>query len=319
MAKAAVIERVTSGLPADQAGLKSGDVIVECDNVPIVAPQAMTDAIYGRDPGQIIKLMAKRDGKLEEFHVKLGAAPASDTETPPGGQRFGREQIRPTPLFHKPVYRLALIGVEFADVKHNPQIKQEDWEQSMFSIGSYNKSNATGQTVYGSVNDYYHEEIPPGNFAWTDRCSIGSRQTRNARNTLTAPETTPGCFPKFSTSCWRVKGTMRHPSRFDGVAFIYAGDRLGTTRGGLFWPHKATLNYNRRRIDYLIVPEGGTRMTNISVFCHEFGHMLGLPDVCGPKIREARDWVSEVPDVSQLPNGKPQHMSAWCKERNSDG
>jgi predicted metalloprotease with PDZ domain len=31
------------------------------------------------------------------------------------------------------------------------------------------------------------------------------------------------------------------------------------------------------RISYFICPEGGKTMTSISVFCHEFGHMLGLP------------------------------------------
>lgn len=37
--------------------------------------------------------------------------------------------------------------------------------------------------------------------------------------------------------------------------------------------------HNGMRWDYLICGEGGRTMGNISVFCHEFGHMLGLPDL----------------------------------------
>ena len=37
----------------------------------------------------------------------------------------------------KPTYRLAIIGVEYPDVKHNPKITDEDWEESMFSLGTY--------------------------------------------------------------------------------------------------------------------------------------------------------------------------------------
>ena len=57
----------------------------------------------------------------------------------------------------QPSYKLAIIGVEYPDVKHNPKIKDADWEASMFSTGTYTGKSATGQTVYGSMNDYYKE------------------------------------------------------------------------------------------------------------------------------------------------------------------
>ena len=64
------------------------------------------------------------------------------------------------------------------------------------------------------------------------------------------------------------------------------GERFPTTnRGSLYWPHRSS--FQRKiagkekevRLSYFICPEGGKTMTNISVFCHEFGHMLGLPDL----------------------------------------
>ena len=66
---------------------------------------------------------------------------------------------------------------------------------------------------------------------------------------------------------------------FDGVFFIYAGGRTQVARGSLYWPHKSNVSHNGKSWPYFICPEGGERMANISVFCHEFGHMLGLPDL----------------------------------------
>jgi M6 family metalloprotease-like protein len=71
-------------------------------------------------------------------------------------------------------------------------------------------------------------------------------------------------------------------AQFDGVFFLYAGSLpQGTTRGGgsLYWPHRASVNHGSKRWPYFIVAEGGDKMANISVFAHEFGHMLGLPDL----------------------------------------
>src|SRR5205814_1685281 len=66
---------------------------------------------------------------------------------------------------------------------------------------------------------------------------------------------------------------------FDGLFFIYAGSRVQTQRGGIFWPHRASMNYHGKRWAYFICPEGGEKMGSISVASHEFGHMLGLPDL----------------------------------------
>jgi hypothetical protein len=57
-------------------------------------------------------------------------------------------------------------------------------------------------------------------------------------------------------------------------------------------------------------------MTNISVFTHEFGHMLGLPDLYARPENPGSEGLGQWCLMSnQLGNGKPQHMSAWCKEQ----
>ena len=103
---------------------------------------------------------------------------------------------------------------------------------------------------------------------------------------------------------------------FDGVFYIIAGRRMTVPRGSLYWPHRASVTHNGKSWPYFICPEGGQRMANISVFCHEFGHMLGLPDLYArpenPGMEGLDIWCAMA---NQAPNGKPQHFSAWCKDQ----
>jgi hypothetical protein len=104
---------------------------------------------------------------------------------------------------------------------------------------------------------------------------------------------------------------------FDGLAIIYAGERFPTAnRGTLFWPHRGNAIYKGRRFPYIICPEGGKRMANISVFCHEFGHILGLPDLYARPENPGSEGLGTWCAMSnQAGNGRPQHFSAWCKEQ----
>jgi hypothetical protein len=57
-------------------------------------------------------------------------------------------------------------------------------------------------------------------------------------------------------------------------------------------------------------------MNNISVFCHEFGHMLGLPDLYARPENPGSEGLDVWCAMSnQAGNGRPQHFSAWCKEK----
>jgi M6 family metalloprotease-like protein len=301
----ATIDRVTPGMPAEKAGLQTGDVVVECDSIPITARQALGDALFGRNPGENVKLMVKRGGKLEEVHVTLAPDP-----TPPEDSRPGDRAT----MFRKPLYRLAVIGVEFPDVKHNDKIAIKNWEESFFSIGTYNTTSATSQPVYGSVNDYYHEDsagafrIEGKMFDWVAVAKNRADYSQGTGDPLKMRAEALDILLKREGN-----DALQD---FDGVAFIYAGTRVPTSRGGLFWPHKGALQYGRRRLNYLIVNEGGQKMTDISVFCHEFGHMLGLPDLYARPENPGSEGLGTWCLMSnQLPNGRPQHMSAWCKEQ----
>src|SRR5262249_9738271 len=98
--------------------------------------------------------------------------------------------------------------------------------------------------------------------------------------------------------------------------FVYAGESYPAPRGSLYWPHRASVAHDGRRWPYFICPEGGARMTNNSVFCHEFGHMLGLPDLYArpgnPGMEGAGRWSAMANPAG---NGRPQVSDAWSREK----
>ena len=75
-AAGAVVARVIDGSPADRAGLRPEDVIIETDGDAVVEPQDIADAIEDRAPGDSVELTFRRDGDERTVTVKLGTRPA---------------------------------------------------------------------------------------------------------------------------------------------------------------------------------------------------------------------------------------------------
>jgi putative serine protease PepD len=65
---------VTAGGPADQAGLKSGDVIVAVDGAPVTSADELIVAIRKHVPGQRLQLTYLRGGSRHTTVVVLGSA-----------------------------------------------------------------------------------------------------------------------------------------------------------------------------------------------------------------------------------------------------
>lgn len=64
---------VTPGSPADKAGLKTGDVVIEFGGAPIADLYAYTDALRSHAPGDEVKVVVLRDGQRLELQVTLAA------------------------------------------------------------------------------------------------------------------------------------------------------------------------------------------------------------------------------------------------------
>jgi membrane-associated protease RseP (regulator of RpoE activity) len=71
-----VVTRVVGGSPADDAGLREGDVITAIDGEPLANPRQLSDAIAGHRPGDQITLSVLRSGDPElQIEVRLGEHP----------------------------------------------------------------------------------------------------------------------------------------------------------------------------------------------------------------------------------------------------
>lgn len=63
---------VRPGSPADQGGLKAGDVIVEFGGVTVKDLYSYTDALYAHKPGDVVKVVVLRGAQRVELTVTLG-------------------------------------------------------------------------------------------------------------------------------------------------------------------------------------------------------------------------------------------------------
>jgi serine protease Do len=67
---------VVAGSPAEQAGLKQGDVITKLDNDKITSTASLQSIIAKHKPGNKVKLTVVRDGKPQTIEVTLAEAPS---------------------------------------------------------------------------------------------------------------------------------------------------------------------------------------------------------------------------------------------------
>ena len=89
--RGAMVTEVAQGSPADQAGLKSGDVITAIDGVEVDEPQGLNYRIATKPIGSTAELTFIRGGQRQQAALKLEPAPngnAGDTVTISGNTRF---------------------------------------------------------------------------------------------------------------------------------------------------------------------------------------------------------------------------------------
>ena len=313
-AEGVLIEQVIPGTTADKSKLKVGETILKVDDVTVTGPDKLREVLLSKKPDETVNLTLIVAEKKVEMKIKL-AEPAQPTAGPgtgrPGGG-FGRSRY-----WNKPVFRIAIINVEYSDAKHDAKITAKDWADAMFSTGTF-KKYATGTDAFGSMNDYYMEQSH-GQLKIEGKSFEPVELSKKKMEYNTGPRTLLG----EAMDLLLKRDGKDALKDFDGVFFIYAG-RTGTVpRGSLYWPHKANFQHGGRDWPYFICPElggqargGQAQMMNISVFCHEFGHILGLPDLYArpenPGMEGAGIWSAMA---NQAGNGRPQHFDAWSKEK----
>jgi M6 family metalloprotease-like protein len=319
------IERIVPDSPAAAAGLKVGDVIMRIDQELLRRASQVTDMLAEHRPGDILKLVVRRDGKEIDASVTLivdrggrGGNGFNGGNGFAGGRRGaggGFSGPPPSTLWTKPVYRLAVVGVEFEDIKHNSKIPLKEWEEAILSHGTYTKKNATGQAVRGSLNDYFLEQsygafhIEGKVFDWV---AVAKKRGDYLEGSGTSNR---GALSAEALAKVTERDGKDALKDFDGVFVIYAGSSAATNRGAVYYPHAGTINHDGKRLPYMLSYEGGERMSALRARCREFAYLLGLPDLAARTENIGSKGVGAWCMLGGPLDEQPQGLCAWAKEQ----
>jgi immune inhibitor A len=219
------------------------------------------------------------------------------------------------------LHALALM-VDFSD---NPGSRPAAQFQDMLfnagnpkSLTSYYKKISRGLlTVTGEVIGYVRAPKP---YSYYTNGESGTGET-------SYPKNTPGLLVDALTEYCKNDNLQRFDvdgdGYVDGIFLIHAGggaeaEPNPAKRPNMIWSHKWTLpqpfvNQGVSVYAYSTEPEDG----RVGVFCHEFGHVLGLPDLYDTSYRSegVGDWCLMGGGSWGNGGNDPCRMSAWCLSR----
>jgi immune inhibitor A len=140
----------------------------------------------------------------------------------------------------------------------------------------------------------------------------------------TYPQNTPGLLFDALTEYCKTDNLKRFDSDgdgfVDGIFLIHAGGGAEAQadpgkRQNMIWSHKWTLpraftNQGVKVFAYSTEPEDG----RVGVFAHEFGHVLGMPDLYDSSYRSegVGNWCLMGGGSWGGKGSKPTRMSCWC-------
>jgi len=152
--RGAMVTDVAKGSPADQAGLKSGDVITAIDGIPVDQPQGLNYRIATKTIGSDATLAYVRGGAAAQATVKLEPAPGGtdNTVTITGDTRFsGTTASALTPALAQEMgLPFSAKGVVVAAIKPNSPADQMGLQQGDIVL-SLNGTNITDAQTFKRI------------------------------------------------------------------------------------------------------------------------------------------------------------------------
>ncbi len=224
--------------------------------------------------------------------------------------------------------KVVVILVDFSDNPASAGVSGVDTASFRDLLFSSNPTSPRSMTDFYLENSYGKLVVEGGVFGWyrmprpySDYVDSGyglQNKTPNAQtlviDALTAADPTIN-FANYRNSSWGV----------DAVFIIHAGK--GAEEGGdstCLWSHRSSTSYVTGDSgtvvrSYLVGPEEEFgHQSFVGVYCHEFGHILGLPDlydVNDSRLAGVGYW-SLMASGSWNGNGRwPAHLDAWCKNQ----
>ena len=94
VAHGAMVQDVNTGSPAERAGLRPYDVIVEVDGRQVLTNEELIRDISARQPGTIVRLNVLRDSRRQSLTVKLAERPTRGEEATPADAVGNRPRPR---------------------------------------------------------------------------------------------------------------------------------------------------------------------------------------------------------------------------------
>jgi M6 family metalloprotease-like protein len=214
---------------------------------------------------------------------------------------FGKERD-----FQKNPFKLAVLLIDFSDTNHVAGHDAKFYDTLLFSKETYLKT-PPGDPSPGSVADWYREQslgrfVLTGKvFDWIklDDTYEGIRLQKASGN-----EKREKFLGQAQTRTKAREGADCFAG-FDAFLFIHAGPIKGPTTN-MLWSHESV--YAGKR--YCTTGE----IEKIGVICHEFGHVIGLPDLYGKAgVRETfGPWCTMAGGYR---GNYPRSFCAWSKVR----
>ncbi len=146
----ALISQVYAGSPAEKAGLKVGDVVIQVDGVKVTNSQDVVREVLKKKVGQTVNFVVLREGKRTEIAVTTAQMPEKIGErgpVQPGKEWFGLRVSNVTPdlakqLGLKKAEGVVVVGVEPNSVAQTAGLKSGDVilevnRQKVFSENDY--------------------------------------------------------------------------------------------------------------------------------------------------------------------------------------